>query len=267
MNMLFVESTQDKLMNEMFKSLQEMRSDSQSQWGESEMSEGVQDESYGPGPSHVDFLLEDLDSKDDGNEEEEVQILDESMGIIEDILQANNARPEYGPALRPKVALSFNQLPQVEAQKDSIEKRREIYLVPENARFLGVPRVNPEVWRALSSKVRANDGRLQFTQQHSSRALVALSRVADRMTQLVEDKKISSDEVRLVFTPLMDAATEIGLAHRELSSRRRAQLKSSYPLVAPLCYPSIPVTELLFGDNFESDLRSGMYLHMYIFLK
>ena len=55
----------------------------------------------------------------------------------------------------------------------------------------------------------------------------------------------------------MDSARCIGQAQRELSFRRRNELKSAIPALAPLCSADVPVTEFLFGDKLEEDLKAA----------
>ena len=94
-------------------------------------------------------------------------------------------------------------------------------------------------------------------QQFISTALIAQARLAEALWKLAASQKLTADEVKPLLSNLMDSARCIGQAQRELSFRRRNELKSAIPALAPLCSADVPVTELLFGDKLEEDLKAA----------
>jgi hypothetical protein len=216
------------------------------------------------GEEYGDFYHDDVEDEDDSspmdillssiNEEE-----DESLQALNDILDSNNEKPNNGPALNPKVAESFERAVKKEMTKEEVESLRSKYLTPENGKSLSAPRVNPQVWRAMSAKARTSDNKLQFLQSHLYRSVVAQARVADNLFKLIgqKEKNITKSEVTELLAPLLDSASSVGVVARNFSFQRRSSLKSLTPLVSNMCNSSIPITEFLFGDNFDSDLKTG----------
>ena len=87
--------------------------------------------------------------------------------------------------------------------------------------------------------------------------MAALAKQTDFMWSLAEAKKLSKEDVKPVLASAMDAAQCIGQAHREISLRRRNDLKLVRPALASLCSSDVPITEFLFGDKLEDGLKAA----------
>jgi len=137
-----------------------------------------------------------------------------------------------------------------------MEKFKGSFKPPLNAKELGVPKVNPEIWQSLPRKAQAADASFQHLQQFMSRSLIAQS----KLTEILADNasKIPQDILKQLLTLAMDGANQTGSAIREINIRRRQQIK---PYLSSdctgLCAASVPVTELLFGNNLERDIASS----------
>jgi hypothetical protein len=207
------------------------------------------------GPAHNTSTLIDsfiIDVEDGSGED-----FNEDPGLIDELFSPLNQVPEYGVALSSKVAENFKNLTSSECDKEVLEKMKNEYKIPENGKSLGVPRVNPELWQALTPKDKSMDGKIQYLQQHLSRALIAQGRLADGVLKLAQDKKLNKEDLKILFTPLLDSASNIGWAQKDLNNQRRMNLRASHPAISSIATSSTPVTEFLFGDNFDQDLRSA----------
>ncbi|CAG7826215.1 unnamed protein product, partial [Allacma fusca] len=177
---------------------------------------------------------------------------DDAMDEIDQILSSHMERQMFGEALSDSVALSYKSIPGIDMSKETSDRFKELYKVPENAKQFQVPKVNSHVWRVMSAKDRTTDGKSQIIQQMVAYALVAQSRVTDSIRQLAMAQKLSKEDVRSILAPVMDAAAALGQAHREISMHRRSQLRATLPALKPLCSRATPVTEYLFGDNLDA---------------
>jgi hypothetical protein len=207
------------------------------------------------GPSPLELLLNGIGSRSEGKDP--LPSNSTNTNLVSDILDSLNPKPEFGPALSVRVAESFNKIPTQEVDKDARERIKEELKVPENAKLLGVPRINQEIWMVLPQGTRTTDGQHQALHQHLSRSLVGQARLADELTRLANSGILPNEEIVKLLPLLLNSATELGMAFREINSRRRKEIKEAHPAIAPLCYSSVPVTEWLFGDNIESTLRTG----------
>jgi hypothetical protein len=189
----------------------------------------------------------------------------EGVQVLQEILNETEQKPDYGPPINPRVADSFNKIPRQEVNKEALDKLKDQLKIPENGKSLGAPRLNSELWRYLPPQVRTVDSKFQYLQQQISRALVGQARATEMILQLAGSNKLNKEEVAGVSSLLVGSATSLGIAMREINTRRRNYLKSAYPAVAPLCHPSIPVTEFLFGDKFEIDLKAGKINYYYYY--
>ena len=120
-------------------------------------------------------LMSAIDGKSD------VILEDEPEGMLEvrDTLKEIIKKSDYGPPLSKEIAESFEQLQVASLDRDFAKRLTEEYRVPENAKKLGVPRVQPEIFKNLLPQVRTADEQMQLSQIPLSRAIIAQAKVAD----------------------------------------------------------------------------------------
>jgi len=174
---------------------------------------------------------------------------------IEAILNGNETETEYGPPINQKVVTAFVKLIGQVPSKEQMEKSRSDFKPPSNGKELGVPKVNPEIWHSLPRKAQTADATSQHVQQFLSRSLVAQCKLAEILAD--NSTKIPKDLLKQLLTVTMDGATQTSSAFREISIRRRQQIK---PYLSPdctgLCSPAVPITDQLFGNNLEKDITA-----------
>jgi len=176
--------------------------------------------------------------------------------FINDLLLNNAETTEYDPPLPHNVAVAFEKLLQRDYKKEDLDRYKSSYKTPENAKLLCAPKVNSEIWQNLPRRPQALDASQQYLQQAVSRALIVQAQIAKILSQ--NSTKIPSDLTKELLPLVMDGATQMSLAHKEISSKRKMQLK---PFLSPdcawICTANVPVTDKLFGDNLEKDIAAA----------
>jgi len=138
--------------------------------------------------------------------------------------------------------------------KDSIESLKTKIRVPENAKLIGVPKVNPEIWTSLSNRARMTDFRMQQMQQNTMYGLQSLAKIAD----LISKGQPSSTSFAEIMQIVKDGVTLMGMGHQNLSLRRKYELKQHIqPEYASICTGPLQISEYLFGDNIEDLLKKS----------
>ena len=128
------------------------------------------------------------------------------------------------------------------------------YSVQENCKQLVVTRVNPEVWRACSPKTRDNDLKLQQIQRSIVTSLRHLAILSDQLLNF--SNMLGSTNLNELLNYCSDTIALICSANREINLKRREHIKPDlhfdYKL---LCSQHVPITQFLFGDNLQGDLK------------
>jgi len=181
---------------------------------------------------------------------------DPSEIFIESILNANQAEVEFGPEIPELIVKALERAVSQGLSKEQLEEFKKKYKTPVNAKNLGVPKVNKEIWEPLPRSAQTNDVSQQYLQQFLSKAVIAQAKTIEVLME--NSKTIQNDVLKSLMTSVMDTANLIGTAIREINMRRRSQVR---PHLASeslgLCNSNVPVTEFLFGNNLEKDLSSS----------
>lgn len=98
--------------------------------------------------------------------------------MIAEILASNCGGNEYGPSIADSLAKAFKGLLEKSHSKEDISKYKEQFKTPDNAKILGTPKINIEIWQNLARRAQTKDAAQQFVQQAVGRALVAQARTA-----------------------------------------------------------------------------------------
>ncbi|OXA39215.1 Universal stress protein F [Folsomia candida] len=182
---------------------------------------------------------EDTDSNSDlianllsGNSGFDDTLQPEISDELKAILEQNESAEVLGPLLSAKVAAAFMKMPSQLLSKETLQKLKDMYKVPENCKLIGVPKVNSEIWSSLPSLAKSADAKLQFQQQHLSRIIIAQACLADEILKLNKMEGVQADKL-LKLT--MASTTEF----------------------SGICSARSDVTEYLFGDNLEQTLKNA----------
>jgi len=172
---------------------------------------------------------------------------------------------QRGPDVNPKIAEMANKRFRAGASVDKIKALQDQYMLPANCTEIQVPRVNPEVWSKLrlpaNKSMKNRDLRYMNTQRAITGAGAVLLGIMDDLSKA---SKVGSPapDVKGLFQRALDGVTLLGHANYDLSMRRREGLqpvlKTDY---ASLCYNrDLPVTSLLFGDNFTQAVKDAKHV-------
>jgi len=184
---------------------------------------------------------------------EEAQGEEVVSDAVRKILEQTSPTTDFAENLQEIVSSSFSKI----TNPTSItlfEELKTRYKVPANCKEIGVPRVNPEIWSGLPQYVKTKDAKAQHLQQHFSKALIAQAKASEQILDLMAKTKDAS--LQGILQTVMDSAMSIGLGMKELNTTRKQDLKSSLlPEYTALASSQLPVTEYLFGDNLDANLK------------
>ena len=124
---------------------------------------------------------------------------------------------------------------------------------PVNCGKIIVPKVNPEIWGKLSRQAKGND--LQFSRLQTH--LTKVGHIVVKSTDLLLKAKADSNKSYIDDLVRMNAHAIALLGHVsfEISQRRRESIKPHLHIDhAALCSSTMPVTNLLFGDELQAQL-------------
>lgn len=145
---------------------------------------------------------EDTDSNSDlianllsGNSGFDDTLQPEISDELKAILEQNESAEVLGPLLSAKVAAAFMKMPSQLLSKETLQKLKDMYKVPENCKLIGVPKVNSEIWSSLPSLAKSADAKLQFQQQHLSRIIIAQACLADEILKLNKMEGVQADKL------------------------------------------------------------------------
>ena len=98
----------------------------------------------------------------------------------------------FGPPVSDMIANTVNANCVTKPLEDKVKEIQSRYQTPRNCQFLGVPKVNKELWFDLSKPVRMKDLALQDIQKNIVKANQALVVILERVIK-AEDKKEKID--------------------------------------------------------------------------
>lgn len=180
-------------------------------------------------------------------DEDEQQHEEDDPGKFDSLNEFFDKQEKTSKAVAEATAAVINT-----AMRASVPSSREKDLLdrvlrPDNCPALSVPKVNPEIWREMKKATRDSDVSLQKIQQCLLKGIMPLVHVMD---------SLRSSKDREALSQLGDTFKLLALASTHLSTKRKE-------LIAPdlafqykqLCSANKPVTQLLFGDELQKNLR------------
>jgi roadblock/LC7 domain-containing protein len=179
---------------------------------------------------------------------------DEVDADLQAILLQSNEIEEYGPSIVASVAASFTNMME-KANKETFQKLKEQYKLPENCKAVGVPKVNPEIWGSLPAFVKAADARLQNQQQHLSKSIVAQVNIVQEV--ITHSKSIPKEISEKIVKSSMDSVALLSSMMKDINMKRKFGIKPSLQSeYSGICSSRVPTTEYLFGDNLADNLKN-----------
>ena len=152
---------------------------------------------------------------------------------------AKYATESSGPELDSFVSDSLKYLMNNQLLEKNLNDMMDKYNTPSNCSFLRVPKVNSPIWDSIQSRTRSLDLKMQRVQKCLVKGTTAIAQ------DMVEPSNSQQD-----------ALTCFASANFELNMLRRELIKPDLnPKFAPLCKPSVPVTENLFGNDLSKNIK------------
>ena len=154
----------------------------------------------------------------------------------------------------PQVNEKLSQLVNAKFVMDlDLEKRKQLsdkYKTPKNCDVLFVPTVNPEIWGKLNAISKQRDIKMSILQDLLIRVSNAIITSTDTLLDCRAKK--STPDYKTIMSNLMDCVALIGHVHKELSYKRRDQLRPNLSNeFKPACSRSNKIEKSLFGDDLS----------------
>lgn len=160
----------------------------------------------------------------------------------------------FGPPVSDMIANIVNANCVTKPLEDKVKEIHSRYQTPRNCEFLGVPKVNKELWFDLSKPVRMKDLALQDVQKNIVKANQALVVTLERVIK-AEDKKEKIDP-STILPQLSDMLNVLGNAIFLTSLKRRDELRPHInKSFQSVCSKSTKITTLLFGDDLAKQIK------------
>ena len=193
------------------------------------------------GQSAQDKLLNTTESQDD---------------VLDDIAQSLDEAERTAAPVSEKLANVANKSWLHKLSDDQLKAKVEKYHRPVNCGKVVVPKVNEEIWSKLPRPARGKD--LKFSRLQTN--MTKVGHIAVKSTDLLLKLKAKVDstfaeEFKELVVMTTDAIALLGHASFELSQIRREDIKPNlHKDYGDLCSANVPVTELLFGDELQTQL-------------
>jgi len=160
----------------------------------------------------------------------------------------------FGPPVSDMIANIVNANCVTKPLEDKVKEIQSRYQTPRNCQFLGVPKVNKELWFDLSKPVRMKDLALQDIQKNVVKANQALVVTLEQVIK-AEDKKEKIDPSS-ILPQLSDMLNVLGNAIFLTSLKRRDELRPHINKnFQSVCSKSTKITTLLFGDDLAKQIK------------
>lgn len=228
----------------------------------------LRDASFGDkdGGAHEDEEKDsDSEDKGEGRELDEVDEYDKSLdNLIEN-------RETFGPEISEKVGRVLSKCLGPALDEKVAKEKRDSYPRPENVKNLGVPRLNPEIYKRISGERQFADKAMQQIQSFSMAGMTAVGYQAELAWSIrnwfnslkeEEKEKLPPELHKLgkMYVSLMDALLLFTRAMWETTSLRRKIVKNELvepykSLVDDEKNPASP--EWLAGNDVHAAIRKA----------
>ena len=179
-----------------------------------------------------------------------VSEVEDNTNLLTEIDQALGPSEDHGPQVNEKLSQLVNTKFVMELDLEKRKQLSEKYKTPKNCEALFVPKVNPEIWGKLNAISKQRDIKMSNLQD----LLIRVSNSIVMSTNTLLDCRAtkSTPDYKTIMSNLMDCVALIGHVHKELSFKRRDQLRPNLSNdFKPACSRSNKVEKSLFGDDLS----------------
>lgn len=191
------------------------------------------------------------------NEEPTVSNNSTSANVFDSVVKNFLPIDKVGPNIEQKLADMTNALLKGNLSDASLKEKTEKYPRPGNCSFVQAPKMNKEIWNALTYDPRSSDLALQEVQANFLRSITPVLGVIESLYQKKDVVDSNSFDVIAMIKTLSDSIAFIGKANIGMVKFRkeavRHNLASKFQRVCNT--PTDFSGELLFGDKLPQDLK------------
>lgn len=177
--------------------------------------------------------------------------------VLDEIVQSLDESEKTAEPVSEKLAKIADKAWLHKLSEDQLKEKSQQYHRPTNcSKFIALPKVNEEIWSKLPREARGKDLKFSRLQTTTSKAAYAIVKSIDLLLKLKPkvDKEVDKDLNNLIVMT-SDSLQLLGHASYEISQVRRDEIKPNLNKeYGDLCSVNIPVTELLFGDELQTQL-------------
>ena len=175
---------------------------------------------------------------------------EDNTSLLTKIDEALGPSEHHGPQVNEKLSQLVNTKFVMDLDLEKRKQLSEKYKTPKNCEALFVPTVNPEIWGKLIATSKHRDIKMSNLQDLLIRVSNAIIMSTDTLLDCRAKKLIP--DYKYIMSSLMDCVALIGHVHKELSYKRRDQLRPNLSNeFKPACSHSNKVEKSLFGDDLS----------------
>ena len=204
----------------------------------------------------VSTEVNDLLTEGQSAQDKSLNTAESQDDVLDDIAQSLDEAERTAAPVLEKLANVANKSWLHKLSDDQLKAKVEKYHRPVNCGKIVVPKVNEEIWSKLPRPARGKD--LKFSRLQTT--MTKVGHIAVKSTDLLLKLKAKVDstfaeEFKELVVMTTDAIALLGHASFELSQIRREDIKPNlHKDYGDLCSANVPVTELLFGDELQTQL-------------
>ena len=127
------------------------------------------------------------------------------------------------------------------------------YKRPQNCERLYIPKVNPEIWAKLPNHAKKRD--IKFANLQDT-LITSISAITSSLNDILGNKDSKQTSSKQIASKLIDATALVGHVTKEISYKRRDQIKPFlHKDFKQACSRSNEVDKLLFGSDLATKLQ------------
>ena len=199
---------------------------------------------------------EEIDDCDDTQECQD-NVINKNEPLFSHIKKDYLLDEKTGPKIDPQLADLVNNMMSMKPNEEAIKQRIDKHPRPENCGFLETPKVNEQIWTAISPATKSLDATLQNIEKNFLKGVNPLTKVVEDLLKVREKIKPEILDVSEMVKNITDSIAFIGIANVDLIKKRRELVKQDLPhKMHKLCGSSVEFTgSLLFGEKLAQDMK------------
>jgi hypothetical protein len=160
-----------------------------------------------------------------------------------------------GQPVNPAISQIVNSVFRTRISDSKREEKLQLFEIPENCCGLDKVRTNQSMWDKITPRTRTMDSKLQNLQNMIVAAGAGICKALSILTQALSTG-LEKSAIDSLLKDLLNVQVLVGQSNVDLNVRRRELFKPDLnDQYHPLCSPSVPFTEWLFGDALTTQVK------------